>query len=90
MRAAIMERQHEWALTLRVAPGRVDEIRSLLQDILGPQFETAIQAVEGDAQLRPDNCVIVSPFGAIEIGIEHQMRALRETLGLLGDHNGRR
>lgn len=88
VKTAVFERQHEWGLTIRVVPNRVDEVRALLQDILGPQFDAAIRSVEGDAQLQTENCVIVSPFGAIEIGIEHQVRALRETLGLSGGAGG--
>lgn len=82
--AAIMERQHEWALTFRVVPGRVEEIKTLIRDIMGPQMDVAVRAVEGDAQLRPDSIVIISPFGAIEVGIEQQLKALREILGASG------
>ncbi len=82
LREAITERQHEWGLTIRVVPHRVEEMEATLRDLLGPQYDTAIRTVEGDAQLRSDSCVIVSQFGLVEIGLEQQLRALKEALGL--------
>ena len=69
------------AATLRVAPDLVAALRERLAD---PAWELGDIArrvtVESDPGLADDTCVMVTKYGHVELGIDAQLRALRNAL----------
>ncbi len=61
--------------TLRVAPGCAEPLRALLLDIGGGAVR-----LEPDPALADGCCVLSSELGDVELGVEAQLRALRQGL----------
>ena len=70
-------RQLRWGATatLRAAPGCVEPLRALLVEIGGEAVR-----LEADPELAEGNCRLSSELGDVELGVEAQLRALREGL----------
>jgi type III secretion protein L len=64
---------------VRVSPERADDLRRALS--VGDRADGGpVVRVDADPGLSPSTCVMQSEFGNVELGIEAQLRALREGL----------
>jgi type III secretion protein L len=66
-------------IRVQVSPDRAEDLRRSLGD-LNPLNGALLVRVEADPGLTSGSCVLQSEFGNVELGIEAQMRALREGL----------
>jgi type III secretion protein L len=85
VRQALVEYRHDMAVTVRVAPERVNEVSAQLA--ADERQDSPSCRVEGDAQLGPGQCLLVSPIAVVDVGLEAQLNALREALAP-GSANG--
>ncbi|UYG04685.1 type III secretion system stator protein SctL [Halomonas sp. LR3S48] len=78
-RQALRELRHDMRVSVRVAPERVAAVEALLAQ--GPSIaEGPAYRVEGDAQLGPGQCLLVSPVAIVDVGLDAQLTALRRAL----------
>jgi type III secretion protein L len=79
--AALDEAQGErGCMVLRVNPERVTVAESWLAGRSPAAIEEMRVAIEPDAALSPDQCVLETPSGVIEVGLEVQLQAIRMAL----------
>lgn len=78
-RQALREFRHDMRVSVRVAPERVAEVEALLS--AGPEISDGpVYRIEGDAQLGPGQCLLVSPVAVVDVGLDAQLTALRRAL----------
>lgn len=77
---ALIEYRHDMTVTIRVAPQRVEEVEARLGSAGHNMYEHPTYRVEGDAQLGPGQCLLVSPVAIVDVGLEAQLNALHEAL----------
>ncbi|MGQ4274901.1 type III secretion system stator protein SctL [Terrihabitans sp. B22-R8] len=68
-------------LRLRASPARLERLSREFEAYDGRGGRPLVQ-VEADPALAPDQCVMWSEYGNIDLGVEAQMRALRLGFGL--------
>jgi type III secretion protein L len=78
VRHAVGTKRSETGLTLRVAPGRVDDMRTRLADLLRPDRPGL--SIEGDPALAGDAAILASAVGFVEVGLQSQLAVLRAAL----------
>lgn len=76
---ALRQSRLDHAATLRVAPDMVEALRGRLADPALADIGRRI-TVESDPGLATDTCVMVTRYGHVELGIDAQLRALRDAL----------
>ncbi len=74
-RKALAAFRADQALTLYVAPTQLDALKAQLEPALAERL-----SVEGDATVAPDNGRLSSTIASVEIGLEAQLRAIRQAL----------
>ncbi len=65
-------------MTLRLAPDRVDWVRSEIDQILSQFPAVAFLDIAADARLSGDACVLESEVGVVEASLPSQIQALRQ------------
>ncbi|MGK9168726.1 type III secretion system stator protein SctL [Inquilinus limosus] len=80
---ALRQARLDHAATLRVAPDMVEALRGRLADPPLADIGRRV-TVESDPGLAADTCVMVTKYGHVELGIDAQLRALREALRRTG------
>ncbi|MDQ7729753.1 type III secretion system stator protein SctL [Halomonas sp. SpR8] len=76
VRQALDEYRHDMAVTVRVAPDMVAQVEAILAERDG----SLDCHVEGDAQLDARQCLLVSPVAVVDVGVDAQLKVLREAL----------
>ncbi|MDI5935654.1 type III secretion system stator protein SctL [Halomonas sp. M4R5S39] len=79
VRQALREYRHDMNVTVRVAAERVADVEALLAAVPDAPDDPAYR-VEGDAQLGPGQCLLVSPVAVVDVGLDSQLTALRRAL----------
>jgi type III secretion protein L len=87
VRNAVIRLRTDGELRLRVAPEQAAVLRAALADI-GDENGASMTKIEIDPTLSAGQCVLWSELGNIELGLEAQIRALRQGL-LAGEHADR-
>ena len=80
---ALRQARLDHAAALRVAPDMVETLRARLADPVLADIGRRV-TVESDPGLAADTCVMVTKFGHVELGIDAQLRALRDALRRTG------
>lgn len=80
---ALRQARLDHAATLRVAPDMVEVLRGRLADPALADIGRRV-TVESDPGLAADTCVMVTKYGHVELGIDAQLRALRDALRRTG------
>lgn len=78
VRQALREYRHDMNVTVRVAPDQVANVESLLATTNADGGSPC--RVEGDAQLSATQCLLVSPVAVVDVGLDSQLRVLRQAL----------
>jgi len=80
---ALRQARLDHAATLRVAPDMVEVLRTRLAEPALADIGRRV-TVESDPGLAGDTCVMVTKYGHVELGIDAQLRALRDALRRAG------
>lgn len=72
--------RNEPFLTMRVAPAQEASVQQVLARLRLDAGWTMSVAVHPDAQLKPGDCVVQTPSGSIDIGLDAQLDAFRRAV----------
>lgn len=78
---ALASARKDWTLRLRCHPDSAADLRRVIEGESGPdgRFAAVTEVIEDDT-LAPDECLLESAAGLVEIGIAAQIAALRQAL----------
>lgn len=77
VRGALAAVRGQTQVILRVAPDRVELLRSALDELLTAFPSIGHIDLQADARLRDDGCVVETEIGVVEASIEAQLEAMR-------------
>lgn len=84
LREALAEAGHSMAVTLRVAPEDLDDIRDLVDDMHLESGAQMLETVRPDPVLKEGEMILETAQGRVHIGLYQQMQRLRAGLDPTG------
>jgi type III secretion protein L len=80
VRNALGAVRNQQQITLRIAPGLVEQVKERVHELLSVNTSLVNVQVVGDARLGVGDCLLESELGVVEASLESQIHALEQAM----------
>lgn len=87
VKAAIEKNKSDYTYTLVVGEGCYDDAVAFVREIMGTELEGSITEVKRGRNLQPEDVILVSNAGAIDVSLSVQLAAVRNELSAISEAN---